>query len=440
MVAKEQHLLKIPQGYSARYTGFHEFKALQDYLQDESLLQWVCSLAVYPSIDWNLTLAIGKALEAKLQQTGSQAVLVNYTNLLKLGRISWMQDGQLSQSLRVEMLEYLDNETEALARKTLLQQLGALKSTITDQSIIKNNVDLHEGVNTLLLKSYAGKQLSGEDKQLLGNWIDQGSLNTAEEVYLNKADNTLLKHPANRNKSVKPGKYITIASLHRKLFMGATSLIVLIAGVFLAFSLVRKDTQLFQWWTTKPVDQRFILKGVDYKASDLTANFRIDSIPYKTSYLNDSTLIATGLPITDTSVSTPLSLVGPQGLTVAQGNFTPNSRQYTLAITTAATVPVYIYYSGANDETMARSIIQLLPSNFSDSMIKINGKADTGIHIYYTKGFAPDAQLLIESIKMASGISVVAIPDSSVGGEPSYRGSPSPSAFASIAYPYHYLC
>jgi hypothetical protein len=417
--AKEQQKLKLPAGYTGRYTGFHEFKALQDYLHDDYLLQWVCSLAVYPTIDWNLTLAIGKALEVKLQQQNNQVELVNYTNLLKLGRISWMQDGQLSQSLRVEMLEHLDNETEALARKTLLQQLTALKEKITHQSIIKNSLDIHEQVNTLLLKSYAGKQLSSEDNQLLSNWIDQGSLNTAEEVYLNKAQNTLLKHPTNRNKSVKPGKYLSIISLHRMLFIGAASLIVLMAGIFLASNLV--DAKVFEWWKPKPVDQRFVLTGGDYKASDLSGFITLDSVQYKTTYLNDSTLVAYGLPITDTSASIPLSLVAQTGEGVAEGTFTPNSNQYSLAISTAEEVPVYFMYNGANDETMARSISQLLPTNFRDSMVKITGSGyDTGIHIYYSD-FTRDAQVVTETIKMATGITVPAKPSPFFQNNPLYQ-------------------
>jgi len=60
----------IPATYPARFLNFQEFESLKAYLNDDNLLKWVCSLAVYSSVDWNLTLAIGKAIKNNLHQKG----------------------------------------------------------------------------------------------------------------------------------------------------------------------------------------------------------------------------------------------------------------------------------------------------------------------------------------------------------------------------------
>ena len=117
---KKEHL---ENSYRARFLNFQDFETLKTYTGGGVLLQWVCSLAVYPAADWNFTIAVGKAIEDKINKNGIQAELVNYTNLLKIARISWMQDDVINEGLRAKMLEYVDREYEALARKTLHTQL-----------------------------------------------------------------------------------------------------------------------------------------------------------------------------------------------------------------------------------------------------------------------------------------------------------------------------
>lgn len=89
------------------------------------LFQWIAALAVYPKLQWELSLAIGKALFDKAG-LGHQ---LNFTNLLRLARISWMQEGMMPPELRLELLKKLQQENEVLARETILLSLKEIPTS-----------------------------------------------------------------------------------------------------------------------------------------------------------------------------------------------------------------------------------------------------------------------------------------------------------------------
>ncbi|MES2681769.1 MAG: hypothetical protein V4635_17875 [Bacteroidota bacterium] len=103
--------------YHAKSVDFHTTEALSAYLGDEDLLQWLCALAVYPKINWSLTIEIGVSV------LGNNSFKVNYENLLKLARIKWMHEGEFTSSLRLMLLKNLKVENELKARATVLKLL-----------------------------------------------------------------------------------------------------------------------------------------------------------------------------------------------------------------------------------------------------------------------------------------------------------------------------
>ena len=106
--------------YSAQQPDFNDIGALKEYLDnDEAMFQWLCSICVYPRLKWEIVVEMGKLI---LEQYGQPAQL-NYTNLLKLCRISWMQQGVFPQATRLELLKNLTVENEVLAREKLLTML-----------------------------------------------------------------------------------------------------------------------------------------------------------------------------------------------------------------------------------------------------------------------------------------------------------------------------
>jgi PKD repeat protein len=187
---------KIPDNYTSRLYNFNRFEDLQRYLNDEGLLQWVCALAVYPYIDWDLTLAMGKAvLERYNQQHPDAFIQLDYTRLLKISRISWMETGQLSDSLRLRMLEYLSNDMEALARETLLECLRQIEETIPPNALVKEEFDNQKIINKFLLHTYRPQQytITQQEYAAMKTLVEKDHLDWTQDTYLKKGNNTLIK-------------------------------------------------------------------------------------------------------------------------------------------------------------------------------------------------------------------------------------------------------
>lgn len=90
-----------------------------EYLKGRpDLYLWLCALAVYPQPTWEMTIAIGRALEDK-------GVVVSFDNLLILSQIPWLQGMPIKSQLRQNLLEELDPESEQLARETVKRLLDA---------------------------------------------------------------------------------------------------------------------------------------------------------------------------------------------------------------------------------------------------------------------------------------------------------------------------
>jgi uncharacterized ubiquitin-like protein YukD len=94
------------------------------------LFEWIAALAIYPKLRWEITLAIGKVILDKYDKRQE----LNFTNLLRLVRISWMQEGAMPDSLRFELLKRLSIENERMAREVLLELLKEIPQKEVDES------------------------------------------------------------------------------------------------------------------------------------------------------------------------------------------------------------------------------------------------------------------------------------------------------------------
>lgn len=102
--------------YSTKYVDFNDINALKKYLNpdknDDTFFQWVCALACFPRLDWNVTLAIGAHISPQN---------LNYTSLLRLVRIDWMHKGAIGSAMRFSLLKALTPDNEITVRKLLLE-------------------------------------------------------------------------------------------------------------------------------------------------------------------------------------------------------------------------------------------------------------------------------------------------------------------------------
>lgn len=99
----------------------------RDYLReaddrDGALYRWLRALSVYPELNWNVTIAIGRAL----------GIEVRYEHLLVLARIPWLQSGAMKPALwRAWMREMPLPDAapdETLARSAVLAELRAVEA------------------------------------------------------------------------------------------------------------------------------------------------------------------------------------------------------------------------------------------------------------------------------------------------------------------------
>lgn len=93
---------------------------------DEALYRWLRALAVYPELNWNVTIAVGKAL----------GIEVRYEHLLALARIPWLQTGAMKPALRRAWMREMPLSDAApdenLAREAVREELRAVEALCAD--------------------------------------------------------------------------------------------------------------------------------------------------------------------------------------------------------------------------------------------------------------------------------------------------------------------
>ncbi|MDX2249853.1 MAG: WG repeat-containing protein [Bacteroidia bacterium] len=92
---------------------------LEVYLGNDLFL-WLSACAVYPELQWDLTLHLGKTLEKS--GTVSEPLL-SEQNLLKLIRIPWFRKGFMPDEIRMELIERLPDNVEFIAREEIIKVL-----------------------------------------------------------------------------------------------------------------------------------------------------------------------------------------------------------------------------------------------------------------------------------------------------------------------------
>ncbi|MEM7373600.1 MAG: WG repeat-containing protein [Bacteroidota bacterium] len=82
------------------------------------LFTWLCAIALYPELSWDLTLSMGRILE---QSYGEG--LTTPPNLLKLVRLPWFRDGDIPDDVRELLIPNLNKKDAALVRTVLVDML-----------------------------------------------------------------------------------------------------------------------------------------------------------------------------------------------------------------------------------------------------------------------------------------------------------------------------
>ncbi len=86
---------------------------------DDQLKRWIAACAIYPELDWNLTLALGKIFSAE------KSVLPSYKSISQLLRLNWFSKGSIPDDFRCELQQqWLTFEERARVYQFLYDQLS----------------------------------------------------------------------------------------------------------------------------------------------------------------------------------------------------------------------------------------------------------------------------------------------------------------------------
>ena len=116
-----------------RFIEFNSLDDIRDFLQDPRLVDWLAATTVYPEPQWEITLAVGKALEQFPEYQG----ILTLPNLHRLTQIKWMNRDAFPENLRQDLLAHLHTRplVEARARETV----SDLLETIMDDELDNNS-------------------------------------------------------------------------------------------------------------------------------------------------------------------------------------------------------------------------------------------------------------------------------------------------------------
>ncbi|MBD2136446.1 formylglycine-generating enzyme family protein [Anabaena sp. FACHB-1237] len=111
--------------------------SLREYLGDDSFY-WFCACAVFPELQWNITIYLGNVLKTELGKS-----LLEVDSLTTLARLPWFRSGYIPDWLRVYLIKELTQKQEQEIRtalKNLLNQVNDTSENKLKLSIVKTSV------------------------------------------------------------------------------------------------------------------------------------------------------------------------------------------------------------------------------------------------------------------------------------------------------------
>ena len=147
---QQDHFRTLAGNYSTGNRRYQKISQIKEYLGDEFLFQWLCAIAVYPKLRWEMMIEIGRALA----EARGNLQAVNFTRLLKLVRLPWMKDGFIPEATRLGLLKELSRDNEVIARKTVLDVLARIDLAYKNDEYFQEEKRIQELTNKYLLYNY----------------------------------------------------------------------------------------------------------------------------------------------------------------------------------------------------------------------------------------------------------------------------------------------
>jgi hypothetical protein len=194
----------IRDSYPLSGYNFQSVQGLKEYLHNEALYQLVCSLAVYPFLNWRITLALFDAV-IKSDAEKYADITVSYELLLKVARIPWLYRQQLPDDIRLQLLEDIDPATEIVARETILRLLDEVKENTPKGTVAFRELREQYNLNAFLLYSYnreTYKDYSASREVITHYWNNLNEKALKDHIN-NQANNLLPVNSEGKHKTVE---------------------------------------------------------------------------------------------------------------------------------------------------------------------------------------------------------------------------------------------
>lgn len=161
----EAEMQRLHPEPSYRYRKWETLEDHREYLGDDDLFRWLCALAVATRPDWNLTIALGRAL----------GIEVTHDGLLLLSRIPWLAENRPDPDLRLAFLGALSPADETAAREAMVRELAAAEKD-TAKSFAATDWTTETSIQAFLLEpTDPGNQQKIVELQRVG-WLSGNQL------------------------------------------------------------------------------------------------------------------------------------------------------------------------------------------------------------------------------------------------------------------------
>ena len=221
------------------FYSYSSIEGIREFLNEDLLFQWFCSLALYPNLHWQFVIVIGRAIAEKYAGEGPK-LNVNYDSLYKLGQLSHLLENSMEDELRVALMQNLDNEIEYIARKAIHDLLKDLK--LPRDSYIYREVLVQTKVNYSLLNQRNKKAA----KDLLYLWQNKLIEDRATKQYLAQSrDNIINKKAEDFFVEVDQKSWKNLVLRRMPIYLVAAGIILFLLNLTLFQNVIKPEVPVF---------------------------------------------------------------------------------------------------------------------------------------------------------------------------------------------------
>lgn len=124
-----EFLVEWPMGKHSNRARSHMIQALKSYL-DPAGFDWLCSLAVYPAVQWDLTGYLGQELALSPGGADSEERIYSARRLAAISQLPWLRHGRMPNWVRRALLEAMSKVRQTEVRKAIDKVLNAARPTL----------------------------------------------------------------------------------------------------------------------------------------------------------------------------------------------------------------------------------------------------------------------------------------------------------------------